>query len=310
MATRSGESVSETELTRSVHRALAVLETLAARPSGVTPKELSQSLGIHLSTSYRLLNTLVAAGYAARSPSSGLFRLGPRVAYLHHGYLAALSPHAETLAFVHALQMATGETVMLNALEGDDVVVSAVVAGSRPASYPPGYVGMAAPAHLLAAGRVLLAWQLAARIETYLTRCAAAPAFPPFPPFEPNALRAEIERIRVAGYALDRGEGNPDVCCVAAPIADATGAVESAICIVAPCARFHREEATFVALTREVARAIGALLADTRRRDERDGADRAEPGATTQVAIADQLALLTEAMSRVGKRPPVPPLAS
>src|SRR3712207_6074549 len=118
MATRSGDRASETDLTRSVHRALAVLETLAARPSGSTPKELSQVLGIHLSTSYRLLNTLAAAGYVVRLPRSGLFRLGRRVAYLHHGYLAALTPAEETLAFLHALQMATGETVMLNQLDG------------------------------------------------------------------------------------------------------------------------------------------------------------------------------------------------
>lgn len=299
--------MSETELTRSVHRALAVLETLAARPNGVTPKELSQALGIHLSTSYRLLNTLVAAGYAARSPSSGLFRLGPRVAYLHHGYLAALSPPTETLAFVHALQMATGETVMLNALEGDDVVVSAVVAGSRPASYPPGYVGMAVPAHVLAVGRVLLAWQPAAQIEDYLTRQAAAPPFPPFPPLAPRALRDEMAQIRLAGYALDHGEGNRDVCCVAAPIGDATGEVESAISIVAPCARFHREEAALVALILEVARAISALLADSGRRNEREGADYTESDTTTRAEIAEQSALLAEAMSRVGKRPPDPP---
>lgn len=307
MATRGGENGSRTGLTHSVHRALAVLEALATRTRGATPKELSQALGIHLSTSYRLLNTLVAAGYAARSPSSGLFRLGPRVAYLHHGYLAALSPAAETLAFVHALQMATGETVMLNTLEGDDVVVSAVVAGSRPASHPPGYIGMAVPAHAVAVGRVLLAWQPLAQIEAHLTRNAGASALPPFPSLAPNAFRAEIERIRQNGYALDLGEGNPDVCCVAVPISDPTGAVEFAISIVASCSRFRRQESSFVALTLEVARAIGALLADGRRRTAQDGAARGtEQDGVTQTAMAEQLALLAEAMSRVSTAPLAP----
>ena len=304
MATRSGESVPETESTQSVHRALAVLETMAARPHGATPKELSQALGIHLSTSYRLLNTLVAAGYAVRAPRTGLFRLGPRLAYLHHGYLAALSPADETLAFLHALQMATGETVLLNQLEGDDVVVSAVVAGSRPGSHPPGYVGMAIPAHSVAVGRVLLAWQPAAQIESYLNRHTGAPAFPPFPLLKPDALRAEIERIRMTGYALDLGEGNPEVCCVAVPISDPTGTVEFAIGIVAPCARFRREESSFVALTLEVARAISALLADSRGRTAQD--DRAhgtEPDGPTQAAMAERLALLAGAMSRVATSP-------
>jgi DNA-binding IclR family transcriptional regulator len=304
MAARRGDSASETEPTQSVHRALAVLEALAARPSGASPKELSQVLGIHLSTSYRLLNTLAAAGYVVRAPRSGLFRLGPRVAYLHHGYLAALAPAEETLAFLHALQMATGETVMLNQLEGDDVVVAAVIAGNRPASHPPGYVGMAIPAYSVAVGRVLLAWQPLAQIASYLVRNAGAPALPPFSSLAPDAFRAEIERIRLTGYALDLGEGNRDVCCVAAPISDATGVVEFGISVVAPCARFRREEPSLVARTLEVARAIGALLSHSRRRAEHDGGDQGtEPDGATQAAMAEQLAHLAAAMSRVSSAP-------
>ncbi|MDF3038267.1 MAG: hypothetical protein K0Q71_973 [Thermomicrobiales bacterium] len=34
---------------------------------------------------------------------------------------------------------------MLHQLEGDDVVATAIVAGSRPGAILPGYVGMAAP---------------------------------------------------------------------------------------------------------------------------------------------------------------------
>jgi hypothetical protein len=66
----------ETEQLQTVRRALAVLEALAARPSGASPKELSQALDLHLSTCYRLLNALVAAGYATRT--GGLFRVGAR----------------------------------------------------------------------------------------------------------------------------------------------------------------------------------------------------------------------------------------
>ena len=219
MATQRVRSASATDRLHSVKRALAVLEAMAARPDGATPKELSQALGLHLSTCYRLLNTLVAAGYAAHS-SNGLFRLGPRVAYLHNGYLAALRPHPSTLLFVHALQLATGETVMFNQLEGDDVVITATVAGSRPDSYPPGYAGMAVPAHVLAPGRVLLAGLPAAQLEAYLTRCVTSPGISPFPATTPAALREELARIRLAGYTLDRGEGNRDVCCVAAPVGD------------------------------------------------------------------------------------------
>src|SRR5262245_23980941 len=122
-------TASEPEQLQTVRRALAVLEALAARPAGATPKELSQALGLHLSSCYRLLNALVDAGYAARY--DGLFRVGARVAYVHHGFLESVQPPPGVIPFVHALQLATGETSMLNQLEGDNVMATVTVAGNR-----------------------------------------------------------------------------------------------------------------------------------------------------------------------------------
>ncbi|MGH2617475.1 MAG: IclR family transcriptional regulator, partial [Thermomicrobiales bacterium] len=192
MTTRHDENGPAAERLHSVRRALAVLEALAVRPGGATPKELGLALGLHLSTCYRLLNTLVATGYVARDPG-GLFRLGSRVAYLHHGYLAALCPPPEAAPFVHALQIATGETAMLHRLEGDDAVTIAIVPGTRPGAIPPGYIGMAAPAHAFAAGRVLLAGLAAPQLEAFLARHVAAPRTP-LPGNSADALRTELEQ--------------------------------------------------------------------------------------------------------------------
>lgn len=288
MATQRDGSSSEAERLHSVRRALAVLEALVARPEGASPKELSLALGLHLSTCYRMLNTLVAAGYATHSPD-GLFRLGSRVAYLNFGYLAALRPPPEALPFVHALQIATAETAMLQQLEGDIVVATFGVAGSHPDAVTVGYVGMAAPAHAIAAGRVLLAGLPACQIESYLTRHATGPEAR-FPLTNPDALRAELERIRTVGYAVDHGDGNYDVCCIAAPLVDATGAVEAAIAAVGPCARFRQEEPALVAAVLAVSRAIGALQA---------ASPALETDASRRPTIEDRIAEISAAMSRV-----------
>jgi IclR family pca regulon transcriptional regulator len=288
----------EVDRLQSVRRAFAVLETLAARPRGITPKELSHGLGLHLSTSYRLLNTLVAAGYAVRCADSGLFRLGPRVAYLHHGYLEALSPPEGSLPFVHALHLATGDTAMLNQMEGDDVVCTAVAPGNRSVVLSPLYVGMGAPAHIAAGGRVLLAWLPAAELETYLARRAAEPDSP-YPLTNPAALRAELERIRHAGYALDRGEGHPEICCVAAPVIGRSGSITAAVCLMMSSARLKREEPALVAAVLTVAQAISALQT-TSSRDERDGGDLPDQDEEPQAEVEDVLATMSELMSRVG----------
>src|SRR5262245_2467329 len=174
--TRHDPAATETDQLQTVRRSLAVLEALAAHPAGATPKELSQTLGIHLSSCYRLLNALVDAGYVARY--GGLFRVGARVAYVHRGFLESVRPPTGVVPFVHALQLATGETAMLNQLEGDNLMATVTVAGNRSGVHPPGYVGQSAPAHAVAAGRVLLASWPAAQLEGYLTRHAPGSRFP------------------------------------------------------------------------------------------------------------------------------------
>jgi DNA-binding IclR family transcriptional regulator len=299
MASRSGDGTPETERLQSVRRALAVLEALATRPAGVTPKELGQMLGLHLSTSYRLLNTLVDAGYAVRGPSAGIFRLGPRVAFLHHGYLAAVTPPPHALAFVHALQQATGETAMLNRLEGDDVTSVAVVAGSRAGSHPSGYIGMAAPAHAVAAGKVLLAWLPPTALDAYLDR-RSREAAPLFPLTHPDAFRTELARIREAGFAVDRGGERRETCCVAAPVTDHDGTVAAAISVVVPCSRFPQDEQAMVTSVRAVADALAAFQTAVSGHTEWAAPGDGEASVDQSAAVASALASLAEAMSRVG----------
>jgi DNA-binding IclR family transcriptional regulator len=296
MAMRRPAAESEADRLHSVKRALAVLETLASQPLGVTPKELSQQLGLHLSTSYRLLNTLVAAGYVSRDPANGLFRLAQRVAYLHNGYLATLSPPPGVLPFIHALQAATGETAMLTQFEGDDVVCSAVVPGTRPNAFASIFVGMAAPAHAAAAGRALLAGLPPAELEAYLARAAGTPDSP-FPIANLSALQAELNQIRQTGYALDRGEGHPDACCVAAPVPVQRGASAMSVSVLVSCARLRCDEAALVATTLAVARAIGDLPVDGSTPGGTSAGEESAPAA--QAEIDAVLLSVAEVMSRV-----------
>jgi len=297
MASTGTEQDEGSDQLHSGRRVLAVLEAIAARPRGVTPKELSKALKLHLSTCYRLLNTLLAAGYVVRSPDS-LFHLGQRVAYLNHRYLASIRPRPEVLAFLHALQMATGETAMLMRLEGDDAVATAFAAGTRVGAHPAEYAGIAGPAYALAAGRVLLAWLPEARQEAYLARFDSSPPLPWFPQVPSEDLRGDLARIRQLGYAIDRGEGNPNVCCIAAPIHDRAG-VNTSIATIAPCARLMRDEAQVRPVLIEVARAISGVLTTLPQSGEEGHPVDLAPEAVTQAAIEAALATVSDAMSRV-----------
>jgi IclR family acetate operon transcriptional repressor len=243
---------------RSVSRALAVLDALAANPCGQTAKGLAAATGLTLPTVYHLLNTLAAAGYASRDPESKLFTLGPRIPQLHQAYLERARPQPATRPFLLALYQATGRSVFLLRLFGDDAVVIDRIPGPESQAFGAGYVGYSLPAHLTAAGRVLLAFAGASRVQTYMAGRYGYSAGP-FPPADANRLEAELTRIRAAGFAADRGESHHDICCLAAPIVLETGQALEVMAIITDRETFLREEAKLRAALLAVSHVAAAV---------------------------------------------------
>jgi DNA-binding IclR family transcriptional regulator len=73
----------------------------------------------------------------------------------------------------------------------------------------------------------------------------------------PSALRADLERVRATGYAVDDEEHAVGLRCIAAPIFDETGDVVAAVSASGPMARISDERmAQLGALVLEASRAI------------------------------------------------------
>src|ERR687897_587029 len=86
---RSGFVVGVSALS-SVHRALQVLEVVAAAGDGISAKAVARRLEYKLSTTYHLLESLVADGYLVRLEASRGFGLGPKLPALHDRLVAQL----------------------------------------------------------------------------------------------------------------------------------------------------------------------------------------------------------------------------
>ena len=69
----------EESYSAAVERALAILETVAQRPHGMTHSEISRKLEIPKSTLTYLLRALEARGYLRREEGTGKYHLGLKV---------------------------------------------------------------------------------------------------------------------------------------------------------------------------------------------------------------------------------------
>ena len=236
---------SKKDLIGSVQRALRVLELLAQHPAGLNAKQVSQQVGINLSTCYHLLNTLIASGYAVKDPDTSLFCLSGKVGYtiLDHASPAQLVRHLTP--HVQALQETTHETAYLSLWDGEEIILSSIIESPRSVRVKTLVIGYSEGNHAMALGKAILAYFDDEQLARYLAD-RELPAFTPNTLTDPAALNKHLLQIREQGYALDLEEYLPDVHCLGAPIFDATGQITASIAISLPATRYHANEQTLL----------------------------------------------------------------
>lgn len=214
-------------------KGLKLLELLARSdvPMGVT--DLARELLLPKSNVHSLLQALVAMGYARQLPDSRRYCASIRLWELGSAVLAHLDlKRAAQPCMVH-LQIQTRETVHLSILDGDEVVYVHKIDSDEPVrAYSD--IGGRAPAHCVATGKALLAWQSDAAQKNRSSRLTQHSARTIV---DSAAFLRAMRRIRRQGYAINRGEWRETVGGVAAPILGELGQVIAAIGVSGPLSR-------------------------------------------------------------------------
>ena len=218
---------------KTLAKGLIVLEALAQAggPCGVS--DLAASLGISKSNTHRLLNTLVATGFASTvdgryAASLKMWELGTKV--IDRFDVRELARPAMT-----RLVRETAESVRLTVLDPKSLEVIYIDKIDSPQDVRTfTEIGGRAPAHCTSSGKVMLAYQ----DDAVLRRLARKlKAFTPSTIVDAAELLRHLKKVRASGYALNQREYSPQVAGVAAPILDGEGRAIAALSIAAPADR-------------------------------------------------------------------------
>ncbi|RLV49856.1 IclR family transcriptional regulator [Nocardioides mangrovicus] len=224
-------------MSQSVARALQILGELGEGPRSLD--ELAARLEVHKSTVLRLLRTLEHDRFVRHdeqhrySLGSRLFDLGA-VALEHHAVRDLALPHLTSLG-----RTTGGQAVHLAALEGHDAVYLAKVESTSPVRMY-SRVGLPAPVHATAVGKVLLADLPARRLDAVLAGLDLAP-FTSRTITDAGAFRAELDLVRERGWAEDAMEHEEFVNCIGAPVHDPGGRVVAAVSVSVPTVLLERD---------------------------------------------------------------------
>ena len=217
---------------QSIARAFAIAEEIARNRDGIGLAELSKRVGLHNSTAFHLVKTMVQLGYVSQLADSRKYRIGRRMFTLAAGALDEIELVSVATPVLEKLTAATGEYSHFAIRSGEQIVVVAKTAGTGIFQMVD-RTGAVRPAHATALGKVLLAALSPSQLERYLQSCELNP-FTAKTITEKDALLREIEEVRRKGLAFDDGEFDPEARCVAVPVRDFTGRVAGAIGMSGP----------------------------------------------------------------------------
>ena len=242
-----------------VIRALDLLELFLDRPH-LSAREVTELLDLPRTTVHELLVTLVARSYLISVPGQPVrYRLGMPLFQLGATFAGQLDLVREAQGVTRDVAAACDEAVHVAVLDGADVIYLVKVDSTHPVRMVSA-VGRRLPAHCTAVGKMLLSGLDQAKLDAVLAK-GALPGMTPESITDPDCLRAHLERVRAEGVAVDIGESDSAMRCVAAAVRDHSGAVIAAMSLSAPIIRWTPQaQGEWTGLIREGASTLSARM--------------------------------------------------
>lgn len=244
-----------------VERAMAMLDAVAERTTGMSNADINRRLKIPKSSASYILRSLVKGGYLRRDRESGRYYLGLRVVSLSHRALAGLDIREIAQPILRQLVESSQLTAHLAILDHGQMVYIEK-------SDAPGFVkmntwvGRRMDCHSTSVGKALIAF-LGKEEVLALLQDRGMQKLTSQTIIVASKLLRELEKVREQGYAVDDEENNPGVRCVAAPIFNSEGLVEASLGLSGTTYQVDKASVSKIAeqvkaATRKISQQLGA----------------------------------------------------
>jgi len=217
----------------------ALLRCFAGDTQAYSLSDLARQAGLNVSTTYRLAKTLCAESLLSYDRPSERYRPGLLLARLGRSAMSSTGLTA-ALPVIQRIADSTGETAALNIRQGR-TSVSVLVANSAHDLRVVDTAGVAAPLHVTAAGKALLAFG-DQPIPTAVKAMGRLERLTDHTLTTHSALRRDLEHVAVCGYSVCDQERDIGVRAVGSPVLDGSSVARAAVGIQGPVFRIpdHR----------------------------------------------------------------------
>jgi IclR family transcriptional regulator, KDG regulon repressor len=217
-----------------LQRGLRLLHLFSESPHGLTAKQVAGLSRLPVSTVHRFLANLVTSGFLS-CDGDGNYHLGIACFAIGQAAVGQLDIRRLSLPYLKELNQQTRETIHLTVRHGLAAVYVEKLDSPEPLRIH-SRIGAAVPLYCTAVGKVMLAHMPAEERDRILPELTIK-RLTPNTVGSLQELKAELYRVHKNGYACDLEEHEMHIRCLAVPIWDHAGSVQSSVSITAPTVR-------------------------------------------------------------------------
>lgn len=221
-AERAGEG--ERGALKSMRKLMAVLDCFSRYDRALTLGQIAERCGMPKTTVHRLVASLREAKLLEQDRGRDSYRMGIRLFELGSIVLHNFDIFREAKPLVERLMKATGCGSHLCVFDGTNMVS---IERIEPDAGDWTTTLSISPAYCTGVGKAVLAFQEQAVVDRVIA--AGLAPFTPATLTDAAALRGDLALTAERGYAIDEGEHQREVRCIAAPIRNGAGRVFAAI---------------------------------------------------------------------------------
>ena len=240
-------------------KGLKLLGLLGEFPGGARFTDLSRESEFPVSTTHRVLATLVKHGFVDYSEDSRLYTLGLRIFELSHKVAAVNTLNQIALPIMKNLADETGQMALLNVMDGTETLVIERAEPAHPihVRFP---VGARLPLHSTASGKVILATMPSNECAEVLRKLKLTKVTLKTIT-KRREFNAELDRIRKKQYAIADEENEEGIRSIAVAVPTPKSAHRLALALAAPAFLVSaKEQSAQVETLRQTAADIGHRL--------------------------------------------------
>lgn len=229
-----------------IDRSTRLLSAIAASDRPASLKILSAETGLHPSTAFRILASLIENGFVERD-GAGHYFIGRKISQLANSARRGIDLRVEAGAAMNRLRDEIGETINLTVREGDEVIYIERATPDRMMRVEQ-VIGSRAPLHVTAVGKLMLSELGEDFIRAYSKR-SGLKAYTRHTLCSLEDLCEDLRESTARGFACDNEEAEIGVGCIGVLIYNNAGDVVGGLSISAPINRRKDEWATLLKST-------------------------------------------------------------